>query len=285
MLKFAYFPGCSAESSAIEYDMSTRAVCKKLGIELVDIPFNCCGTHIVEEYNECSWLALNARNLALAEEMGLDIVTICSSCFFNMKKANAMIRNSEEVREKVNEILGSINRKYEGKVEVKHILGVLVDDYGVDGIIRKVEKLIEVKASPYYGCLILRPEEIVQFDNAEAPEKMENLLENIGCEIKENPFKADCCGAPIMLIDKNSHLKMVKKILDGASGADCIVTVCPLCHYALDVGQAVMGYEPKIPVLHVTQIVGLALGISADELGLDKNITPTQPLLRKIEQA
>mgnify|MGYP000070605158 CR=1 FL=1 len=282
MFRYAYFPGCSAESSAIEYDMSTREVCKKLGIELVDIPFNCCGTHIVEEFDECSWLALNARNLALAEELGLDMVTICSSCFYNLRKANAMIRQSEEVRKRINDILGKIGRMYDGKVEVKHILGVLVDDYGIDGIIRNVEKLIEIKASPYYGCLILRPEEIVQFDNPEAPRKMEDLLETIGCEIFENPFKVDCCGAPIMLIDKKTHLKMVEKILEGAKGADCIVTVCPLCHYALDVGQAVIGYEPKIPVLHVTQILGLALGIPAEKLGLDKNVTPTEPLLKKI---
>ena len=281
MLRYAYFPGCSAESSAIEYDMSTRAVCEKLGIELVDIPFNCCGTHIVEEYDECTWLALNARNFALAEELEMDVVTICSSCFFNMKKAKAMMEN-EDVRAKVNKALESIGRKYEGKVDVKHILGVLVDDYGIDGIIRKVERLVEVKASPYYGCLILRPEEIVRFDNAEAPSKMEMLLENIGCEIAENPHKADCCGAPIMLIDRESHLKMVKKILEGASGADCIVTVCPLCHYALDVGQEVLGYERRIPILHVTQIVGLALGIPAEKLGLDKNITPTKSLLEKV---
>jgi len=281
MLRYAYFSGCSAESSAIEYDMSTRAVCEKLGIELVDIPFNCCGTHIVEEYNECYWLSLNARNFALAEELGVDVVTICSSCFFNMKKAKAMMEN-EEVRAKVNEVLESVGRRYEGKVDVKHILGVLVDDYGVDGIISRVERLVEVKASPYYGCLILRPEEIVKFDNAEAPSKMETLLENIGCEIYENPYKADCCGAPIMLIDRETHLRMVKKILDGAKGADCIVTVCPLCHYALDVGQAVIGYEPKIPVLHVTQILGLALGIPAEKLGLDKNLTPTKSLLEKV---
>ncbi len=281
MLRYAYFPGCSAESSAVEYDMSTRAVCEKLGIELVDIPFNCCGTHIVEEYNECYWLALNARNFALAEELGLDVVTICSSCFFNMKKAKAMMER-EDVRERVNEVLGSVNRRYEGKVDVKHILGVLVDDYGIDGIIKRVERLVEVRASPYYGCLILRPEDVVQFDNAEAPKKMEDLLENIGCEVVDNPFKADCCGAPIMLVDKETHLRMVKKILEGASGADCIVTVCPLCHYALDVGQAVIGYKQSIPVLHVTQILGLALGIPAEKLGLDKNVTPTQPLLKKV---
>ncbi len=281
MFRYAYFPGCSAESSAIEYDMSTRAVCEKLGIELVDIPFNCCGTHIVEEYNECAWLALNARNFALAEELGIDVVTICSSCFFNMKKAKVMMEN-EEIREKVNKALESIGRRYEGKVDVKHILGVFVDDYGVDGIIRKIERLVEIRTSPYYGCLILRPEEIVQFDNAEAPSKIETLLENIGCEITENPYKTDCCGAPIMLIDRESHLKMVKKILDGAKDAECIVTVCPLCHYALDVGQAVLGYEPRIPVLHVTQILGLALGIPAEKLGLDKNLTPTRSLLEKV---
>ncbi len=280
MLRYAYLPGCSAESSSLEYDMSTRAVCKKLGIELVDIPFNCCGTHIVEEFNEKAWLALNARNLALAEELGLDVVTICSSCFFNMKKAKAMLER-EEVKSEVNEVLERIGKRYEGNVEVKHILGVLVDDYGIDGIIRNVERLVEVKASPYYGCLIVRPEEIVRFDNAEDPKKMEKLLENLGCEIADNPFKTDCCGAPIMLIDKESHLRMVKRILEGAEGADCIVTVCPLCHYALDVGQAVLGM-PKIPVLHVTQIVGLALGIEEKELGLDKNITPTEKLLEKV---
>ena len=167
-------------------------------------------------------------------------------------------------------------------MEVKHILGVLVDDYGVEGIAKSVEKLLEVKASPYYGCLILRPEDIAEFDNPEAPEKFEKLLEAIGCEIVENPYKTDCCGAPIMLVDRETHLRMVKKILEGAEGSDCIVTLCPLCHHALDVGQAVIG--GRTPVLHVTQILGLALGIPPGRLGLDKNVTPTDALIKAIEK-
>ncbi len=282
MLRYAYFPGCSSESSSIEYDMATREVCKKLGIELVDFPYNCCGTHITEEFSECTWLALNARNLAIAEEMKLDVLTICSSCFYNMRKANKMIRENEEVRERVNKVLGEIGRSYSGGVEVKHILGVLVDDYGVERIAKAVERLVEVKASPYYGCLILRPEHIAEFDNPEAPEKFERLLEGIGCEIVENPYKADCCGAPIMLVDRETHLKMVEKIVKGAEGSECIVTLCPLCHYALDVGQAILGY--RTPVLHVTQILGLALGIPANRLGLDKNVTPTDEIIRAVEK-
>jgi len=277
MLKFAYFPGCSAESSGIEYDMSTRAVCKKLGIELVDIDANCCGTHIIEEYNECVWLSLNARNLALAEEMGLDLLTICSSCFFNTKKVDKMIKSDEKIKEKVNNVLGKIGRMYEGKVEVKHILGVLVDDYGLDKISKHITKEIKVRAAPYYGCLILRPNHILEFDDPENPTKLESLLETIGCKVVDFPLKTDCCGAPIMLIDEKLHLKMVKRILDSVE-ADCIVTVCPLCHYALDVGQAIIKSSKRIPVVYVTQILGLALGISPKELGLDKHITPVTNL-------
>lgn len=188
------------------------------------------------------------------------------------------------MRKKVNEVLGKINRSYNGDVDVKHILGVLVEDYGLENLKKEVARQLDVKVAPYYGCQILRPPEIVSFDDPENPKTFESLIEALGCEIVDFPEKIDCCGAPLALIDKELHHGMMKKILKAVknSGAECISTVCPLCHYTLDSGQFVLNFEPKMPVLHVTQLVGLAIGLSADELALDKNLVSTKALVDKL---
>jgi len=282
-LRYAYFPGCSSKSSSIEYHISTKNVAEALGIELIElVEANCCGTHAIEDYNKKVWLSLNARNLSLAEKLGLDMVTICSSCFLNTKKANKMIRESSEAKEEANEILSKVGKAYNGKVEVKHILEVFVKDYGLSNLREKVKRELEIRVAPYYGCQILRPPEITNFDNPEHPETFEKLIEALNCEVASFPEKIDCCGAPLTLIDQKLHREMVKKILNGAKKvkADCIATLCPLCHYALDSNQLVLNFEPKIPVLHVTQLIGLAIGLSKEKLALEKNLVqPTSIIL------
>ncbi len=283
-LRYAYFPGCSSKSSSIEYHISTKNLAEELGIELIElVEANCCGTHAIEDYNEKTWLSLNARNLSLAEKLGLDILTICSSCFLNTKKANKMIKEKPEVKEEVNHVLNKIGREYNGNVRVKHILGVLVNDYGLENLEKKIKRELDIRVAPYYGCQILRPPEIVNFDDPEQPKTFERLIEAIGCEVADFPEKIDCCGAPLTLVEPKLHWEMVKKILKGVekTKADCIATVCPLCHFALDSNQLVFGLESKIPVLHVTQLVGIAVGLPSNKLALDKNLVSTKKLADK----
>lgn len=281
-LKYAYFPGCSSKSTSIEYHISTLKVAEKLGIELQDMEEeNCCGTHNIEDYNEDAWLALNARNLALAEGLGADLVTICSGCFLTTKKAQKSLENGK--KEKVNKILHEINREYSGKSKVKHILGVIVEDFGLDRLKGFVERELGINVAPYYGCQLLRPPEITNFDDPENPQSFERLLETIGCEVADYPRKIDCCGAPLTLTEGGIVKSMVEKILKEVreSGANCISTVCPLCHYALETNQFSLKQE-KIPVVHVTQLVGLAIGLSPGDVALDKNLISTRGLVDKV---
>lgn len=280
--RYAYFPGCSSKSTSIEYHVSTLNVAQKLGIELLDMEEeNCCGTHNVEDYNEDAWLAINARNLSLAEGLGADLVTICSGCFLTTKKAQKKLDNGKKAE--VNKILQEINREYSGSSRVKHILEVLVDNFGVDKLKGFVEKDLGIKVAPYYGCQLLRPPEITRFDDPEDPRSFERLLETIGCEVADYPRKIDCCGAPLTLTEGGIVQSMVEKILQEVreSGADCISTICPLCHYALETNQFSLK-EEKIPVVHVTQLVGLAIGLTPDEVALDKNLINTRSLVDKV---
>ncbi|HID42738.1 MAG TPA: heterodisulfide reductase subunit B, partial [Archaeoglobaceae archaeon] len=201
-LKYAYFPGCSSKSTSIEYHISTLNVAKKLGIALVEMEeANCCGTHNLEDYNESLWLALNARNVSIAEKIGADVVTICSGCYLNTKKAMKILEENGR-REKINEILSEIGREYSGRVKVKHILDILVNDYGLEKLENIAERKLGLKVAPYYGCQLLRPPEITEFDDPENPESLERLIECIGCEVADFSRKTDCCGATLTLIDE-----------------------------------------------------------------------------------
>ncbi|MFP4558804.1 MAG: CoB--CoM heterodisulfide reductase iron-sulfur subunit B family protein [Halobacteriota archaeon] len=282
--RYAYFPGCSSKSTSIEYHISTLKVASKLGIELLDMEEeNCCGTHNVEDYNENIWLALNARNLAIAEKLEADLVTICSGCFLTTKKAQKTLENSQKVKKETNKILKEINKEYSGNKKVKHILGVLVYDFGLERLRGFVKRELGIKVAPYYGCQLLRPPEITNFDDPENPTTLERLLKTIGCEVADYPRKIDCCGAPLTLTEGQMMQSMVEKILQEVreSGADCISTICPLCHYALETSQFSLK-EEKIPVIHVTQLVGMAIGLSPEELALDKNLISTRNLVDKV---
>lgn len=282
-VKYAYFPGCSSKSTSVEYHISTLKVMEKLGITLVEMEdANCCGTHNLEDYNEDAWLALNARNLSIAEKIGGDIVTICSGCYLNTRKVMKILEEDGR-KERVNEILAEIGREYSGNVNVKHILDVIVNDYGLKNLEEVVEKELELRVAPYYGCQLLRPPEITNFDDPENPQSFEKLLECIGCEVADFSRKTDCCGATLTLIDEKIVYSMVNKILDDVvkSEADCISTICPLCHYAIESSQFSIGMEQKIPVLHITQLVGLSIGLSPEEVALDKNLISVDEILRK----
>ncbi len=284
-LKYAYFPGCPSESTAIDQDMSVKAVFERLGVELEEMEdWNCCGASEVEDPEIV--YALNARNLAIAEKKGLNIMTPCSICYYNLQRSNKVLRENEELRKKIHSIDSSLT--YNGGVEVKHVVDALVNDIGIEEISSKVQKKVNVKVAPYYGCYMGRPP-LTAFDDPDAPILMDRLIEVIGGEVVPFDYrKAKCCGGPLMMTVPDIAFKMARDILEGAknAGADCIVLACPLCGMMLDAKQEdieeAFGIKIGLPVLYITQLLGLALGISPDKLGLNKNVVDTKAIVGRV---
>jgi len=289
-MKYAYFPGCSIHASAREYEMAAQAVNKRLDIEFVEIPdWNCCGSiDAVHAYNPLLSVSLAARNLALAEAMNMDIVTLCSACFFTLSRANNVLREDAAMKIKVDKALAEAGLKYAGGVKVRHYLDILTNDVGLDKIRQQVKVPLKgLKVAPYYGCLVVRPAGIQRFDDVEHPMSMDRIVEALGAEAVYYPDKTRCCGASLVITDEDVMLEMTKSSLLTAKNAqaDCLVTPCPMCHFNLDAKQKDVESRFKVdiglPVLYITQLMGLAFGLSPKELGLHRNIVSPSRIIDK----
>ncbi len=290
-MRFAYYPGCTIYGSGKEYQLSTLELAKELGIELVEIPdWNCCGASSSPSLGYDLTFALQARSIAIAEEMGLDILTICNECYNNLKTAVKVFQEDKKYRKKINSLIKETGWQVKGGVNVRHIIEVILNDMGVEEIKRRVKKsLTGLKLAPYHGCLALRPDE-VSIDDPEHPLVMNQILEGVGAEVVPfNRFTSACCGSSVLLTSEEVALKLSFDILKGAkdAGADAVVTMCPLCHLNLDFKQKRMQKrfqtELGIPIIYFTQMLGLALGIHPKKLGLNKNITPTKKVVKYVE--
>jgi heterodisulfide reductase subunit B len=285
-LRYSYYPGCTAHGSSVEYDMSTRAVARLLGIELVEVPnWVCCGATSGHMTNEMLSLALPAVSLINARSEGAPVVTACAECFNRLKTTNHEVRTRPSVEQELARIVG---KKYEGDVEVKHILEVIVNDVGLDEVKGKVSKNLDgLKVCSYYGCLLVRPPEVMTFDDPEDPTMMDALVEAIGGEPVDWPHKVDCCGASLTISRTDIVYRMCSRILYGAKerGAEVVIAACPVCQPNLDLRQQaiakIFGEELSIPILYFTQLLGLALGASEKELGLSKLRVDPRPLLKR----
>ena len=286
-MKYAFFPGCSLESTGWDFERSTRAICHALGIELVDIPdWVCCGSTPAHTTNASLSVALPVMNLQKAKSMGLPVLTACASCYSRLRTANHAVLNDPEERGCAERVTG---KPYDGSVEVRHLLDVLVNDLGVDAVRAKVRRpLKDVKIACYYGCLLTRPPNIVAFDDAEHPKCMDQLLTAIGAEAVEWPYKTECCGASLSITHSEIVNRLSHRLLSMArqAGADCLAVACPLCESNLDLRQAdatkAHGAIPETPVLYITQLVGLALGLSNKDVGLEALTISAEPLLAGI---
>lgn len=273
-MKYAYFPGCSLESTARSFDLSTRAVCRALGITLEEIPeWTCCGSTPAHASSDSLSVALPTLNLQKAQAAGLPLMVACASCYARLRIANHRISSDPEDRRRAERITG---RTYDGGVEVRHVLDVLVNHLGLDAIRAKVcRPLAGLRVACYYGCLLTRPPEIVAFDDAEHPASLDALAAAAGAEPVEWPFKTECCGAGLSMTNSGVVARLSHKLLSmaRAAGADCLAVACPLCHVNLDLRQAdaakAHGAFQPTPVLYVTQLLGLALGLPPENLGLD----------------
>lgn len=288
-MKYAYFPGCSLHSTAKEYDISSRAVAGALGIELVEIPdWVCCGATPAHLTLHLLSLALPVKNLLAAKKLGnYEVATCCAACFSRLKIANKFMEDDLVHRGKVEEIVGA---KYSGEVKVRHFLDILVNVFGLKSISERVTKKISgLKVACYYGCLLTRPPKVTQLDDLEDPHLMDDLMKVIGVESVQWPYKTECCGASFSLTKTDIVLKLSGDILQMANdeGAQAIVVACPLCQSNLDLRQGMINKKYKknfdMPIFYFTQLLGMALGINPEKLGLEKHLVNPMPLLKKME--
>jgi heterodisulfide reductase subunit B2 len=284
-VKYAYYPGCSAHSTARDMHQSCLAVAKKLGIELAEINgWTCCGATAAHQTDRALAASLAAANLVLAKEEGRDMVVSCAACYNRSKTANYEMINSPSVREEVNNLLG---QPYDGSVAVRHFIEVIMKDIGPARLKKKVtHPLRGLKVACYYGCYLLRPPEFTGFDDPENPSILENLVEAMGGEPLEWPGKVDCCGGSHNLTRTEITVERSGEIIEMAkdAGADCIAVACPMCQTSLDLRQKdiekAAGKKYGLPVLYVTQLLGLCLGIPPKELGLDRLMVAPAAVLK-----
>lgn len=285
-MKYSFFPGCSLESTASDFRMSTFAVAKALGIELEELPdWTCCGSTPAHATDALLAASLPARNLAIAEGLGQDLVVCCAACYGRLAAANLALAEDAALRA---EVAQSIGKEYSGGVKVRHFLQVLRDEVGIgeikDAMVRSFDGL---KVACYYGCLLTRPKELSIVDDPEDPQLMEDMLYALGAEPVEWPYKTECCGASFSITRTSTVERLGGDILKMAkeSGADCIAVACPLCQSNLDLRQADIekssGTQFGLPVFYFTQLLGRALGLPDDALGINKLMTdPSRVLAR-----
>jgi heterodisulfide reductase subunit B len=290
-VKYAYYPGCSLEKTQRGYDASVREVFACLGQELVEIDdWNCCGATVYMSVKETVSFAVSARNLALAERMGLDVLAPCSSCFTVLAKTNRVLKSLPEMHRDVNEALGEAGLSYSGNTRVRHPLDVLMNDVGIEAILgARKRELPHLKVAPYYGCQIVRPDKT--FDDRENPVLMDHLFSRCGLEVVPYSGKVRCCGGMLMTTFEETALKLNMELLAAArqSGADVIVTTCPLCHFNLEAYQGrintVYGTDFAVPILYFTQLLGILLGLDPKKLGLDASFVPLGEKLSSMMEA
>jgi len=289
-MKFAYYPGCSAKTTCPELDQSMKAVAKKLDLDLAELEVAACtGSRQIRDSNEELFLTLNARTLALAERLERDVMTVCATCLLNLVEVNNTLRGNAELRKKINGNLAKIDLEYRGSVEVTHILWVLLRNIGAEALGKKIVRPLRgLRVAPFYGCHILRPKDVLGFDDPDSPTSLDALIRLLGAEPVDYDGKKRCCGFHVLMTKEDLALKISGRRLSQAreGQADCVVTTCPLCHSSLDPYQAAveskLGKKIDLPIVHLPQLLGLGLGLDARELKLEGNAVSTARVLEKI---
>lgn len=279
-MKYSYFPGCSLKGLGRAYEESLLPVMECLGAELKELEdWNCCGATNYMSVDEHKASVLAGRNLAIAEREGPeDLITPCSACYLVLNKTKHNIEDFPEIRDTVETSLRRASLTYTGKTQVRHPLDILVHDIGVDAIKAKVVRpLTGLKVAPYYGCQVVRP--YATFDNAWNPTTMDVLLKALGATVLDYPLKTKCCGASLTGTIPEAGLRLTYILLKEAirRGADVVATICPLCQFNLDAyhDQIARRWAPaQIPTVYFTQLMGLAFGLPARQLGLNRNFIP-----------
>lgn len=277
-LKYLLFLGCVIPYRIASYEISSRKVLNKLDVKLVEMPeFNCCGLPI-DAVNHEAKLALAARNLCLAEQEGLNVLTLCPGCAGSLRKANMTLLEDKKLKERINGYLKEVGLEFKGgKIKVKHIIQVLIEDIGLEKIKETIViPLSKMKVAEHNGCHVLRPTKYIGFDDPENPVLLKTLIEATGAQCLDYMYETDCCGAPIVGVNDKIPLYIAGDKLRNikAVNAQALITVCPFCHLMFDVNQPriedLLSEKFGIPVLHYTQLLGVAMGLSPKELAIDE---------------
>ena len=291
-MRVAYYTGCLAALSAKELDTSTRALAPKLDLELEPLEsVTCCGAGDIHEAEPDYYLHLNARILAYAEATGCDtLMTICNVCTLNLRQANFELQHDAALLERVNTNLQTVGvPRYSGRVEVKHLLWLIAEGDGYERLKEAAHKGLKgLRIAPFYGCQILRPSKLLGFEDPDQPHSLEAIIAACGGESVDYPAKIKCCGFPIIQAREEVALGELLQPIQQATeaGADAIVTPCPLCHLSLDAWQSKLeastGRRFKMPILHLSQLIGVAAGLEESELNFKRHVVSVKPVVERL---
>ncbi|MDE3091529.1 MAG: CoB--CoM heterodisulfide reductase iron-sulfur subunit B family protein, partial [Chloroflexota bacterium] len=282
-----YYPGCSLHSLSSELDHSARAVLKELDVDLYEPKgWTCCGSSPAHSTDHLLATTMPIRNLALVEQGGFkEVLAPCISCYSRFKNAQYDIERNPELRKQVD---AEIGYAYQDRVAIKSTLDVLEERVGLETIAKRVKKpLRDLKVVAYYGCLQTRPPKVTGADHPENPMGMDRIVEKLGATALDWSFKTDCCGGSLSLTRVDIVLNLTRRILDNARavGADALVTGCPLCHVNLDTRQDALKLDQPMPILFITQLMGLAFGLEPHALGLEKHMVDTHAFVARMQTA
>jgi len=291
-MEIAYFLGCIMNNRYPGIEKATRILFDKLDIGLNDMEgASCCpAPGVFGSFDKTTWAAIAARNITIAEDMGSDIMTECNGCFGSLFETNHMLKEDEEMKEKINNILAETGREFKGDINVRHFAEVLYNDVGLDKLGELVEQPVNLNVAVHYGCHFLKPSDEIQIDNAEKPTILDEIVEATGAKSIPYKDKMMCCGAGggVRSRDLDVALDFTREKLTNMkeAGVDAIINVCPFCHLQFDVGQTEinkkLGETFDIPVFHLAQLLGLAMGLAGDELTLDSHQICTDDAVKKV---
>ncbi len=286
--RYVFYPGCSQDSSALEYKASSLAVLEALGAEVEELAdWTCCGASAAAVVSDLLGVVLPARNLALAERdaAGVDVLTVCSACYTNFRRTTEAAADPEMLAT-INEALEVEGVTYHGEAVARHVMDVLANDFTPEEIAALVKRPLEgLTVAPYYGCQTVRP--YSPFDDDQRPTSMVAILEALGAQVYHHNREASCCGTSLLTTKPELGVKMTASVLAACEGADCVAVVCPMCHMNLDSYQdkvsRELGHKVEIPILFLPQLMGLAFGLPEERLMLDRHVTPVRSAVAKIK--
>ena len=288
-MKYALFLGCLISAREPSYELYARKVMPHFGIELVDMPeTTCCAPFSIQSLDYIGWLAMAARNLAIAEEMGLPVLAFCNDCYESLLMTSIILRDDQELRSKVNKVLSEVGKEYKGKVKVKHVLEVLQQDIGVKKIKDSVKRpLTELKIATQTGCHAVRPK-MIHPTLAVSLETLDELVKAMGAKTVNYDKKEVCCGGPLRGVNDEISRQLTRQKLRGMkeAGANCVATVCPFCFIQFDLGQLeikrAFGEEYNLPVFHFIELLSLASGLEIKDWKMRDHRIPVDSIYEKI---
>ena len=293
MNNYAYFLGCITPNRYPGIELATRKALDVFGIEVLEMKgASCCpAPGVFGSFDLWTWLVVAARNLSIAEEMNTDVMVTCNGCYATLQEANYLLKQNDKLKNEVNDVFRTVNREYKGAVKVKHAIEVLNEDIGYPTIQEKLKRPLKgVRVAVHYGCHFLKPSDVRKHGSSEHPTIIDDFVKILGAESVHYKDKLICCGAGggVRAGALDIALDYTKEKIENMvnAGADCVITPCAFCHFQFDTGQVELservGKKYELPVVFLTQLLGLALGMSSEEVGLDKNKTQVQSLIRKL---